>query len=136
MKIINFLLGKREFSNQQSITDAIKKSPKFTPEESALKSLLVFENDTQKAWLIFTPLRMYYVLDDTEKETPDTLWARDTDKMSINDRISLHIKTKDISKTTGTVHFGNMNKGFMYTKSLFKNSTIDGEIYRYLGNTI
>lgn len=131
---LGFLLGRRDFCSESKIIDAIKKFSRFQNEElnQAPTALLVFKSETQQCWLVFTSLRMYFVIDDIEKDITKTLWAREKNKLVVNDIGALHLKEEDSSKETGKLFFGNMNNSILFTKSLFRNKSISGVILSLL----
>lgn len=131
MTILNFLLGRSEFKSDREIINTIQVFERFNVQLEKLDSaeaILVFKSETQQAWLVFTSQRFYYVLDDIEEVKTVVSWARDRDKMLEGGRLTLHPKERSISKETGEVLFGKQNHGFMFTKSLFKGTSIGGQI--------
>ncbi|TOM79811.1 hypothetical protein, partial [Vibrio parahaemolyticus] len=77
---------------------------------------------------VFTNLRMYFVIDDSEQSLLKTLWARDKENIVVNGRVNLHLKEERQSKETGRLYFGKMNNSILYTYSLFSNSSPSGVI--------
>lgn len=135
MGILKKLLGKRDFYSSSEVKKSITRFERYDDkienfEDS--KTLLVFKSDTQQCWLVFSTERMYFVVDDAETDELNALWARDKAKCLVGGRINLHLKTKDKSSSTGVVLFGDMNKGFAYTKSLFESPSITGQIMNNL----
>ncbi|EJI85276.1 hypothetical protein AEST_19330 [Alishewanella aestuarii B11] len=135
MSLVRMLLGRRDFYQTEDVIEAVKTYEHFSAENENLtqaEALLVFKSDVQQCWLIFTSERMYFVIDDSEKNLLKVLWARDRDKSVKDNRIHLDLKSEDLSNKTGKVLIGNMNKGFMYTKSLFAGASITGKILKAL----
>lgn len=127
---LGFLLGRDEFSPESKIVSSIKDFERFQSEElqEKIDTLLVFKSETQQCWLVFTSLRMYFVIDDIDKGIIKPLWARDKDNMISNDLINIHLKEESYSKETGKLYFGNMNNSILFTKSLFRSKSISGEV--------
>ncbi|MDN3628611.1 hypothetical protein [Vibrio lentus] len=128
--MLNFLLGRSSFSKKEQVIESIRSFEKFNNNENIedADTLLLFKSDTQQCWLVFTNLRMYFVLNDTEKSLLKPMWARDKDKMVLNGRINLHLKDERHSNETGKLNFGNMNNGMLYTYSLFNGTSPAGII--------
>ncbi|WP_127025290.1 hypothetical protein [Rheinheimera mangrovi] len=135
MSLTRILLGRREFRSTDEVIESIKDFSLFQQkieDLSLAEALLVFKSDTQQCWLVFTSERMYFVVDDTEKNLLKALWAREKENAVDNDRITLDLKTESISSKTGQVLIGNMNKGFMFTKSLFSTGSVTGKMMTLL----
>lgn len=131
---LGFLLGRREFSPESEIIKSVKKFERFQQGEllNTINTLLIFKSETQQCWLVFTSQRMYYVIDDIDKDIIKTLWARDKEKLIIDGQIALHLKEEDYSRESGKLYFGKMNNGILFTKSLFRNKSISGTILSLL----
>ncbi|KJV27312.1 hypothetical protein [Pantoea sp. SM3] len=127
---LEFLLGRKSFSHEKDIIKSISQFEKFQPNEllGKVNSLLIFKSETQQCWLIFTSLRMYFVIDDIDKGLIKVLWAREREKAISNGMINVHLKEESLSKETGKLYFGKMNNSILFTKSLFKNSSISGKV--------
>jgi|GEM_PF-1977045 hypothetical protein len=128
--MLNYLLGRSNFHDKVQVINCIKDFEKFDNSEllEDASALLIFKNDTQQCWLVFTNLRVYFVIDDTEKSILKALWARDKDNLISDGRVNLHLKEEKHSKETGKILFGNMNNSVLYTYSLFKGVGIAGTI--------
>ncbi|HGZ7315135.1 TPA: hypothetical protein ACOL2D_004571 [Vibrio parahaemolyticus] len=131
MGIFNKILGRSEFQSSLSIKETITRFDKFDEDLEDVNSaelLLVFKSKTQQCWLIFTSERIYFVVDDIEQELTKVLWARNKENMVVDGRIDLHLKERPVSKESGELLFGKMNKGFLYTRSLFQSGSIGGVV--------
>lgn len=129
--MFNKLLGRSEFQAPVFVKGAITNFDKFDESlENAgdAESLLVFKSKTQQCWLIFTSERIYFVVDDIEQELIKVLWARSKENMVVDGRIDLHLKERVVSKESGELLFGKMNKGFLFTRSLFQVGSIGGAV--------
>ncbi|MBE8570469.1 hypothetical protein IQR33_12645 [Vibrio sp. OPT46] len=128
--MLNFLLGRSNFNNKEKVIECIKNFYSYEQIESnqEIDALLVFKSDTQQCWLVFTCLRMYFVIDDSEQSVLKAMWARDKINLVVSGRVDLHLKEESHSKTTGRLLFGNMNNSILYTKSLFQSISISGAI--------
>ena len=128
--MLNYLLGRSDFHNQEQVINAVRNFERFDNRENLEKAsaLIIFKNQTQQCWLVFTNLRIYFVIDDAEKSLLKTLWARDKENLIKNGRVNLHLKEEQHSKETGKLLFGNMNNSILYTYSLFKGIGIAGTI--------
>lgn len=128
--MLNFLLGRSSFHKKEQVIDSVRTFDRFSEQERTQDSsaLLVFKSDTQQCWLVFTNLRMYFVIDDAEKSVLRTLWARDKENIVISGRVNLHLKEERKSKETGRLFFGTMNNSILYTYSLFPSIGIAGSI--------
>ncbi|MBF4323420.1 hypothetical protein, partial [Vibrio anguillarum] len=112
------------------VIDSIREFDRFDDAEGVEEAdaLLIFKSDTQQCWLVFTSLRMYFVIDDAEQSLLKPMWARDKENMVVDSRIDLHIKDEKYSKETGKLYFGQMNNGIFYTLSLFSDVGLPGII--------
>ena len=128
--MLNFLLGRSSFSKKDQVISSVRNFEKFEKDERTedADALLVFKSETQQCWLVFTDLRMYYVLNDTERSLLKPMWARDKENIVIDNRIGLHLKEEKHSKETGKLYFGTMNNSILYTYSLFESTSISGAI--------
>ncbi|WP_038182939.1 hypothetical protein [Vibrio rhizosphaerae] len=128
--MLNFLLGRSNFNRKEQVIESIRTFERFSECEDIEKAdaLLMFKSDTQQCWLVFTNLRMYFVIDDTEKSLLKTLWARDKENIVVDGRIDLHLKEVPYSKETGKLYFGKMNNSVLYTHSLFSHASLSGII--------
>ncbi|EOB4247330.1 hypothetical protein ACIL2N_003179 [Vibrio metschnikovii] len=128
--MLNFLLGRSSFKKKAQVIECIRSFERFNEIENIdeADALLVFKSETQQCWLVFTNLRMYFVIDDSEQSLLKTLWARDKENIVVNGRVNLHLKEVRQSKETGRLYFGKMNNSILYTYSLFSNSSPSGVI--------
>lgn len=129
--MLNFLLGRSSFKNQKQVIESIRSFERFDEQEKVedADALLVFKSDTQQCWLVFSNLRMYFVIDDAEQSILKPLWARDKKNIVVNGRIDLHIKEERHSKETGKLYFGKMNNSILYTYALFDRTSLSGLIF-------
>ncbi|BCK15080.1 TPA: hypothetical protein RUZ63_002869 [Vibrio cholerae] len=128
--MLNFLLGRSSFKKKAQVIECIRSFERFNEIENIdeADALLVFKSETQQCWLVFTNLRMYFVIDDSEQSLLKPLWARDKENIVVNGRVNLHLKEERQSKETGRLYFGKMNNSILYTYSLFSNSSPSGVI--------
>lgn len=128
--MLNFLLGRSSFKKKAQVIECIRSFERFNEIENIdeADALLVFKSETQQCWLVFTNLRMYFVINDSEQSLLKTLWARDKENIVVNGRVNLHLKEVRQSKETGRLYFGKMNNSILYTYSLFSNSSPSGVI--------
>ncbi|TOO83445.1 hypothetical protein, partial [Vibrio parahaemolyticus] len=101
--MLNFLLGRSSFKKKAQVIECIRSFERFNEIENIdeADALLVFKSETQQCWLVFTNLRMYFVIDDSEQSLLKTLWARDKENIVVNGRVNLHLKEERQSKETG-----------------------------------
>ncbi|MGR5363623.1 hypothetical protein ACPV54_22365 [Vibrio mediterranei] len=128
--MLKFLLGRSDFNKKDEVIESVRSFDRFNPQERLedADALLIFKSDTQQCWLVFTELRMYFVVDDTEQSILKALWARDKENIVVDGRVALHIKSEKYSKETGKIYFGQMNNGILYTLSLFNDVGLPGMI--------
>lgn len=130
---LNYLLGRSDFKSTSLVIESVRSFYSFNSKKEDLalaSSLLVFKSQSQQCWLIFTSQQIYFVVDDNEIPETKTLWARECDNFIVNDRINLDMKIVHKSKESSNLLFGKMNKGFLFTNSLFKDITITGLILK------
>ncbi|EJB8443826.1 hypothetical protein [Vibrio parahaemolyticus] len=131
MGLFNRILGRSDFNTPDTIRDSITTFDKFDsnlekPEEAG--TLLIFKSKTQQCWLVFSTERLYFVVDDIERNIVKVLWARDKENMIVDGRLSLHLKEIEHSRETGKLLFGKMNNSILFTKALFGGGSISGLI--------
>jgi hypothetical protein len=128
--MLSYLLGRSEFHKKEQVINSIRQFERFECLEKLenASALLIFKNETQQCWLIFTNLRFYFVVDDTEKPLLKAIWARDKENFIVDGRVNLHLKEEKHSKETGKLFFGNMNNNILYTYSLFTGMGIAGTL--------
>lgn len=139
MKLSELFLGYREFYSESQIRDCITSSKNFISEKedyNNAKLLLIFETLKQKTWLVTTEIRLYCVLDDIRKPSPNINWSLGKDKLISDNNIVLDIKSKDKNKTTGLVDLGSNHKNWLYSKRLFENYDIENSVKQLLINSI
>ena len=137
MKLWEVLRGARPFAEEDEIRESIQKCEYYDPESERIENaslLLIFSTSSQKSWLVCTSQRLYFVLDDLSYGWPEVRWRRVKDKLVKDGRIIIDLKVEDRSEKTGRLSIGRMNKGFLYTKSLFSESGIKGSIYSLIEN--
>ncbi len=137
MSLWEALRGARPFAEESEIRDTVRKCQYFEQEIEKIETaslLLIFSTSSQKSWLVCTSERLYFVLDDLSFGWPEVRWRRVKDKLIRDGRVVIDIKLEDRSKSTGRINIGRMNKGFLYTKSLFSASGIKGSIYSLIEN--
>lgn len=128
--MLNFLLGRSTFKDAPQIIQSVKNFDRYEDSEHLddADAILIFKSEIQQCWLVFTSLRMYFVVDDSEKGITKAVWARDKQNIIVNGRVSLHIKEEKQSKETGKLLFGKMNNSILYTYALFNSTSPAGLI--------
>lgn len=132
MKLWEVLRGARPFAVEQEIREVVNCCQYFESQSEKIEQaslLLIFSTSSQKSWLVCTSKRLYFVLDDLTVKSPEVKWRRIKERLIKEGRIIIDLKIEDQSENTGKVFIGNMNKGFLYTKSLFLEVGIKGSIY-------
>lgn len=135
MRLSEILLGARPFASGDDILSAVRSCLYFEPKEEDISEadlLLIFQTSSQQSWLVFTSERIYFVLDDIRNSAPQVRWRRVKEKLVDRGRVIIDIKLEDKSDSTGRINIGRMNKGFLYSKHLFVNSNIKGDIYKLI----
>lgn len=128
--MLNFLLGRSTFKEAPQIIQSVKNFDRYEDSEhlEEADAMLIFKSETQQCWLVFTSLRMYFVVDDSEKDITKAVWARDKQNIVVDGRISLHIKEEKQSKETGKLLIGKMNNSILYTYAIFNGASPAGFI--------
>lgn len=131
---LKFLLGRKEFSPENIIVKSICHFERFKSQElqEEVSSLLIFKSEIQQCWLVFTIMRMYFVIDDIDVGVIKVLWARDRENIVTDGSINVHLKEESFSKETGKLYFGKMNNSILFTKSLFKDHSVSGKVISLL----
>jgi hypothetical protein len=114
-------LGLRPFTDSESIASLITTDKDYNASKEPLnetRALLIFSTSTQQTWLIFSPLRIYCILDDRERENPVLRWS-----MDLPDVLEAPIKVKEYSAVSGALDIGE-RKDWLYSKRLFPEQDI------------
>jgi hypothetical protein len=139
MKLWEVLRGARPFADEHEIRESVRKCEYYDPEAERIETssqLLIFSTSSQKSWLVCTSQRLYFVLDDLSSSGPEIKWRRVKDYLIKDSRVIIDLKLEERSEKTGRVSIGRMNKGFLYTKSLFTEPGIKGSIYSLIKNQL
>ena len=137
MKLWEVLRGARPFSDEHEIRESVRKCKYYDKEIERIESsslLLIFSTSSQKSWLVCTSQRLYFVLDDLSYGWSEVKWRRAKEHLIKDSRIIVDLKLEERSEKTGRLSIGRMNKGFLYTKSLFTESGIKDSISSLIEN--
>lgn len=135
MKLSELFLGFRDFYSESQIRKFIINSKNYrgekeNPEDADV--LLIFETSNQKTWLVASGIRLYCILDDIRKEKPHINWSAGKNKLVVDNRVIISIKTRDKSKSTGLVDIGDEHKNWLYSKRFFVNFEVKESIEKLL----
>jgi hypothetical protein len=125
------LFDLRPFADRETILQLIATDKRYDPNREQLdqlRELLIFATSSQQTWLVFSPLRVYCVLDNRELEKPTLRWS-----MPLQDFLETPIKVRDHSAASGILDIGN-RKDWLFSKRLFREKNI-GEVVRETANT-
>jgi hypothetical protein len=120
------LFSLRPFADRQAVLDLIKTDKDYDPNQEPpdrVQALRIFATSTQQTWLVFSPLRVYCVLDSRERENPVLRWS-----MPVGDVLDAPIQVKDYSSKSGIIDIGD-RKDWLFSKQFFRGRDI-GEVVR------
>ena len=118
------ILGYREFSPVEDISDMVVKDKGAGVLNEETKKLNIFQTSKQKTWLVSIDDRLYCVLDDVRTPKPQIKW--DLPVADIKD--SIKISTQSPTEKTGMIDIGINHKDWLFSKNLFTETSIDQEI--------
>ncbi len=125
MKASDLLTGRRRFLPDSGIIDVIKTSKKYDDDlqSHTARTLLIFETSNQHTWLVMTVKRLYVVLDDVRRPEAKVQWStgRIPPNVITSERLEPSIRT-------GIVRINERERGWLFTKSLFSNITLEENI--------
>ncbi len=135
-ELIAKLLGRRDFYSMNDIINFVRNSKNYSDDNlKKAEALKIFLTSKQKIWLISTNKRMYCILDDNRKDEPKVKWSIPKSVMLSGNETSIEIKSRDYSENSGLLSIGE-NKGWLYSKKLFKGSDIKKEIENLIKRTM
>jgi len=135
MSVAKSLLGYREFWAEDRIRKLITKSKKFDGSQESpddARSLLIFRTSKQQSWLVATPERLYFILDDARKPGPHI--SRSDSRKSLLNQGSLAdiVKARPHTERTGVIEIGQGRRGWYYSRLLFTDRPIEDEVVELL----
>lgn len=139
MKILDSLLGRRDFYSRDDIARYIVRSKNYdSSKESSVqaKTFLFFETAEQRTWLVATPHRLYCILDDVRKPEPNINWSMSREKIFSGDALNLQINTKEKGNRTGLLDIGPTHKNWLYTKALFLTQPVTEAITEFIKDSM
>ena len=92
-------------------------------------ALKIFKTTEQQTWLVSTNERLYNIIDDNRKDSPNINWSIPKLDIITNNKVSIDITTRDHKERSGLVDIGPKHKNWLYTKNLFRDSDIKKEIH-------
>jgi hypothetical protein len=122
MLFFNRILGFRDFTKLEGIKKFLSEGGFIDTDEdiSAAEALVIFETTQQKTWLIVTNKKMYCILDDVDKDTIEVRWKMTKEEIADGKQIKIPFKFyPNFKDTVGKIDFGNLHRGWLYSKKLF-----------------
>ena len=124
MSLVESLLGYRSFSSEPEIRNSIAQSKYYdasmeSPEDA--RSLLIFDTSKQHTWLVATPERLYFILDDVRKPAPRIGRAVRRNELKTLPDGTVAVNTQPKSDRAGLVDIGLRHRGWLYSKRLFSS---------------
>lgn len=125
MSFLSKILGYRDFSKKNEILEELRKYKfeKFGDSENLddTHHLIFFKTRRQQTWLVATNQNLYCVLDDISLNTFDIKWNISKQNLIDQDKVILTISVvSEYSENSGKINFGERHKGWLYSKSIFK----------------
>lgn len=133
------LLGRRPFAEKSEIIECVRNSKNYEDDKEDINkadAILIFKTSKQQTWIVSTSERMYCILDDLRNETPHINWSMRKDSIANNDDITLPIKTRDKSNTSGLVDIGTKHTDWYFSKQLFSATPIEESIRSLISRTM
>lgn len=83
---------------------------------------IIFRTAIQHTWLVATNVRLYNILDDIRKETPNINWSIPKSQlMGSSATVKIGIRTSKMA--SGLVDFGDRHRNWLYSKDLFEEKS-------------
>lgn len=124
MSLVESLLGYRSFSSEPEIRKSIAQSKNYDASMESSEdasSLLIFDTSRQHTWLVATPERLYFILDDVRKPAPRVGRAVRRDELKTLPDGRVAVNTQPKSDRAGLVDIGLRRRGWLYSKRLFSS---------------
>ena len=127
MSLVDSLLGYRSFSSEPEIRKSIARSKYYdasmeSPEDAnSLLIFLIFDTSRQHTWLVATPDRLYFILDDVRKPAPRLGRAVHRNELKTLPDGTVAVNTRPKSHRAGLVDIGLHRRGWLYSKRLFSS---------------
>jgi len=116
----------KRFHSEDEIKSSIESSKNYRGEKpKETQILLIFKTSKQRTWLVATNKRLYCILDDIRITKPYINWSMGKDSLTDNGKVSVEISIHDKSDRTGLVDIGSSHRGWLFTKSLFRDNPIE-----------
>ncbi|EJL6262093.1 hypothetical protein NMS06_003326 [Vibrio cholerae] len=100
-------------------------------EHNPIRVLNIFKTSKQRTYLAAKGSFVFCVLDDIRETEPKVVWVAPK-KAIINDGKLVKLNPRDKTESTGVVDLGKQHKDWLYTKHLFKNSSIEEQLKQML----
>ena len=121
------------FRPEKEIKDWITRSKNYEKEDPNSAHLLeFFSTSKQRTYLVSTPKRMYCILDDSRKDNPHINWSIARNELEKDDKIIMTISTSEKTENTGLVDIGPRHKNWLFTRSLFLQTSIANSIQQLI----
>lgn len=129
MKLSDLFDRDAYFRSEEEIKSYISNSKKYKQENpSDAKLLKIFSTSKQRTYLVITDKMIYCILDDARKNKPHLNWSKTRDNFFDGKNLTVAVTTREKSTTTGLVDFGSDHKNWLFTKSLFKDISIENKL--------
>lgn len=92
-----------------------------------LRAMRIFATDQQQTWLVADSSSVFCVLDDRRRERPKMQW-----RSKLEDALPVQV---DDSRSIGVIHFGDREKGWVYSKELFPGEPAAVAVNQFLAKT-
>ncbi|WPC75858.1 hypothetical protein [Vibrio porteresiae] len=97
------------------------------------KLLNIFSTSKQRTYLASKGDFVYCVLDDARKSSAKVVWAMPK-KLFIekNGKLKIRLNPRDKTENTGVIDFGSQHKNWLYSKHLFRKSSLEENIKKII----
>ena len=137
MRLFELFDDSDSFHTADGIRGYIKNSKNYEDEDTASSQvLLFFKTSKQRTYLVATNKRLYCILDDARKDNPHINWSMGKKYLVQNGKLLISIKAHDKTRNTGLVDVGVNHKNWLYTKELFKETSIENSINKFIVSTM
>ncbi|ROO76018.1 hypothetical protein EDB69_0694 [Vibrio crassostreae] len=124
------------FRSNNEINKAIcrfnRNQPDLDQDHSKVRLLNIFKTSKQRTYLAVKGNFVYCVLDDARESKPKVMWVAPK-KTLINNGKLVKLNLRDKTENTGIIDLGKQHKDWLYSKKLFKNSSIEKELKKTIG---
>lgn len=133
MKLSDLFDENAFFRSDREIKEYIKNSKNYAGEDPNDANLLkFFSTSKQRTYLVITNERVYCILDDKRKSSPNINWSERLSDFAKEKDLGKMFSTREKTPNTGFIDFGIKHQNWLFTKSLFNETNIEQNVIEIL----